>query len=78
MKSVAIILVILLGVGGSAFPNRAFAQNAVGGPVKPKAVGGPVKQSSPVVPTPKRVSTTVSPTVQAKCVGACAAAKANR
>jgi hypothetical protein len=79
MKSGAVILAILLGMGASTFPDPAFAQNAVGGPVKPKPIGGPVKQTSPVVPAPKAVSATVSPTVQAKCVtAACVAAKTNR
>ena len=79
MKNLAVILVMLLGVYACARGAPAFAQNAVGGPAKPKVIGGPVKQSSPVVPAPKRVLTTVAPTAPAKCATpACLAAKANR
>jgi hypothetical protein len=42
MKS-GTILVLLLGVYGSALPGAAFAEGAVGGPKKSIAVGGPAK-----------------------------------
>jgi hypothetical protein len=64
MKNGALVIVMILGVFGSAFYHPAFAQSSVGGPARQKAVGGPVKQISPVVPANKGGSITVSPAPQ--------------
>jgi hypothetical protein len=62
MKNGTLVTAMMLGALGSVLHHPAFAQSAVGGaPTRQNIVGGPVKHNSPVLPSNKGGSVSVSP-----------------